>query len=60
MIIINPPWQLRDKMSRLLPRLVETLGESGAAFFCLKSWWGSKNDKLLWLEPARLALPLDQ
>jgi len=21
---------------------------------------GSKNDKLLWLEPARLALPLDQ
>ncbi len=33
MIVINPPWQLRGKMSRLLPRLVETLGESKGAFF---------------------------
>ncbi len=33
MIVINPPWKLREKMSRLLPKLVETLGESDAAFF---------------------------
>ena len=33
MIVINPPWQLREKMSLLLPRLVETLGESDGAFF---------------------------
>ncbi len=33
MIVINPPWQLPEKMSRLLPRLVETLGESKGAFF---------------------------
>ena len=33
LIVINPPWLLRDKMSQLLPRLVETLAESEGAFF---------------------------
>lgn len=33
MIVINPPWQLRDKLAQLLPRLVKTLGQSDAAFF---------------------------
>lgn len=33
MIVINPPWQLKDKMSRLLPRLVAALGSDDGAFF---------------------------
>ncbi|WP_426416339.1 23S rRNA (adenine(2030)-N(6))-methyltransferase RlmJ [Aestuariirhabdus sp. LZHN29] len=33
MIVVNPPWGLFDKMSRLLPRLVEVLGTDKGAFF---------------------------
>jgi len=33
MIVINPPWLLMKRMSQLLPRLVETLGESPDAFY---------------------------
>lgn len=33
MIVVNPPWKLMGKMSQLLPRLVETLGESPGAFY---------------------------
>jgi 23S rRNA (adenine2030-N6)-methyltransferase len=33
MIVINPPWTLMDKMSRLFPRLVDTLGEDDGAFY---------------------------
>ncbi len=33
MIVINPPWTLMDKMSHLLPRLVDTLGTDDGAFF---------------------------
>ncbi len=35
MFVINPPWQLRQTMSTLLPRLVKTLGAGpGASFIC--------------------------
>ena len=35
MIVINPPWTLMAKMSQLLPRLVDTLGEDdGANYTC--------------------------
>lgn len=35
MIVINPPWKLREKMSQLLPRLVAALGEDdGACYKC--------------------------
>ena len=33
MIVINPPWTLMAKMSQLLPRLVDTLGEDEGAFY---------------------------
>lgn len=33
MIVINPPWMLMEKMSRLRPRLVDTLGENAGAYF---------------------------
>jgi len=33
MIVINPPWQLRDKMLHILPRLAKTLAEDSAASF---------------------------
>ncbi len=33
MIVINPPWQLFEKMSHLLPKLVDKLGENDGAFF---------------------------
>jgi 23S rRNA (adenine2030-N6)-methyltransferase len=33
MIVINPPWQLRDKMASLLPRLAQTLAEDKQAGF---------------------------
>ena len=33
MIVVNPPWQLLQKMSRVLPKLVATLGDDGGAFF---------------------------
>jgi len=29
MLVINPPWQLQDKMARVLPRLVTVLGDDG-------------------------------
>jgi 23S rRNA (adenine2030-N6)-methyltransferase len=32
MMVINPPWMLRQKMSQLLPRLVTVLGEDATAF----------------------------
>jgi len=32
MLVINPPWQLKDKMTELLPRLATALDESGEAF----------------------------
>ena len=35
MIVINPPWTLMAKMSQLLPRLVDKLGEDdGASYTC--------------------------
>lgn len=33
MIVVNPPWKLMEKMSALLPRLVETLGKDDGASF---------------------------
>lgn len=33
MIVINPPWTLMDKMSSLLPRLVEVLSTDNAAYY---------------------------
>ncbi|MFO7604616.1 MAG: 23S rRNA (adenine(2030)-N(6))-methyltransferase RlmJ [Gammaproteobacteria bacterium] len=33
MIVINPPWMLREKMLALLPRLVECLSEDTGAFY---------------------------
>jgi 23S rRNA (adenine2030-N6)-methyltransferase len=32
MIVINPPWTLKDKMKSVLPKLVATLGQSDGAF----------------------------
>ncbi len=32
MIVINPPWTLKDKMKMVLPKLVATLGQSDGAF----------------------------
>ena len=34
MIVINPPWKLFDKMSKLLPKLEKHLGEKGSFFKC--------------------------
>ncbi|MBL1319825.1 MAG: 23S rRNA (adenine(2030)-N(6))-methyltransferase RlmJ [Methylophaga sp.] len=34
MIVINPPWTLKDKMSQILPKLVTTLGNAGAFYKC--------------------------
>jgi len=34
MIVINPPWKLFDKMSKLLPKLEKHLGENGSFFKC--------------------------
>ncbi len=33
MIVVNPPWPLLEKMSRLLPRLVKALGQDEGAGF---------------------------
>lgn len=33
MFVINPPWTLFDKMSRLLPRLAQILGDGNEPFF---------------------------
>ena len=33
MMVINPPWTLKDKMSQLLPKLVKALDESGSSFY---------------------------
>jgi 23S rRNA (adenine2030-N6)-methyltransferase len=33
MIVINPPWQLLEKMTLLLPRLVDLLSEDNSARF---------------------------
>lgn len=33
MIVINPPWKLMDKMSQLLPKLVDVLGVDDGAFY---------------------------
>jgi len=33
MIVINPPWMLMEKMSQLLPRLVDILGEGPRSFY---------------------------
>ncbi len=33
MIVINPPWGLLDRMSKLLPQLVKRLSESDEAFY---------------------------
>lgn len=40
MIVINPPYTLMDKMARLLPRLVEILGEEGGGFCKCDEWVG--------------------
>lgn len=34
MIVINPPWTLKDKMSQILPKLVATLGNEGGFYKC--------------------------
>lgn len=34
MIVINPPWTLKDKMSQILPKLVASLGSEGAFYKC--------------------------
>ncbi|NQY27690.1 MAG: 23S rRNA (adenine(2030)-N(6))-methyltransferase RlmJ [Piscirickettsiaceae bacterium] len=34
MIVINPPWTLKKKMSQILPKLVSTLGGEGAFYKC--------------------------
>jgi len=34
MIIINPPWTLKKKMSQILPKLVRKLGGEGAFYKC--------------------------
>lgn len=39
MIVINPPWGLRDTMEKLLPRLVQALGDDGAFYRC-EEWAG--------------------
>jgi len=33
-IVINPPWTLKEKMSHILPKLVSTLGNEGAFYKC--------------------------
>ncbi len=33
MIVINPPWKLYEKMSRVLPELAGALGVSETAFY---------------------------
>lgn len=33
MIVINPPWGLMEKMTKLLPKLAKTLGEDGQGVF---------------------------
>jgi 23S rRNA (adenine2030-N6)-methyltransferase len=33
MIVINPPWTLFGKMSRLLPKLTDALGATESAFY---------------------------
>ncbi len=33
MFVVNPPWTLLDKMSQLLPRLAQALGENGHKLF---------------------------
>ena len=33
LFVVNPPWQLRDKMQTLLPKLAKVLGEDGAGHF---------------------------
>ena len=32
MIVINPPWMLKDKMDKVLPKLVKALGKEGAFY----------------------------
>lgn len=39
MIVINPPWMLMDRMSQLLPKLVDVLGGEGAFYQC-DEWVG--------------------
>ncbi len=34
MIVINPPWLLKDKMAKVLPKLVTALGGEGAFYKC--------------------------
>jgi len=34
MIVINPPWMLKDKMAKVLPKLVSVLGGEGAFYKC--------------------------
>ncbi len=34
MIVINPPWILKDKMAKVLPKLVAALGSEGAFYKC--------------------------
>lgn len=34
MIVINPPWMLKDKMAKVLPKLVTALGGEGAFYKC--------------------------
>ena len=34
MIVINPPWTLMDKMTKVLPKLVNYLGGEGGFYKC--------------------------
>ena len=37
MLIINPPWQLSDKLRQILPQLVQILGEQGEGSFSVEA-----------------------
>ena len=34
MIVVNPPWQLFEKMSGILPKLVEAIAPDTGSFRC--------------------------
>lgn len=38
MIVINPPWTLKGKMEKLLPKLVKAVDENGTAFSMCDTW----------------------
>jgi 23S rRNA (adenine2030-N6)-methyltransferase len=38
MVVVNPPWTLRDDMENALPWLAEKLGQHGAASCRIEQW----------------------